>query len=1310
MANPLEIILNLRANTSGFDSGMNAARSAATALAGALAAIGLGLSAKEFIDIADATQQMASRLKNATDSTAEYNEVQARLLKLANSTYRPLAEAQEVYLSTASTMKSLGYSTEQILSVTESLSLSFTHNATRADQAQAAQDALSKAMAKGSVDADAWASIITGADNVVGDLARSTGRTESEVRSLGANGKISINELTNALIQSKDRNQELADAMSTSTADGIQKLKNNVTALIGGLNEQYDITGKLSGVLVTMADNLDWVGVLFEDAIALVDEWANSFDAIDPSVINALKDSLSTAYDALKQILSTSIELSATMRDMIGSAVESFAAFVFGVDDAGDSVNLFAAAIGTVNTVVGFLSDGLKGAGIALNLLIGIGYKLSEWAYELLSIIPGLGDRFENLAKIASEQSIKYLGKAHDQAMAFESEGLKAIENAVKTNEQRNQEKIDSNRNALEEIAKAEAEAATKQLASDATRKKLTDDLNAAKISGNQTAIDSITAAIKVLDKTEDDLAKENAKRAKTKEKAVLAYAEATITANAGIVSEELKAQLGAVGFSVAVDDAGKVAVTALKKVEDAAANVGPALKRNAEEAAKALGLDLAQSATGVSGKFTELKSNVDKVADGLGEMGYKGQEASNVIYDALTGLLSKAKTKEEVEIAKQAFIEFGDKGQLSVSQVEQGLTQVSAAAKKLPPDLNTASGALQALGVDSGKFSTIFTSDFTKASDLVKTVASDFKGLRGEGVNAQEALGAALDELLKKAQNQREIDEVRRMYVQFGNDGRLSAQQVEDGLDAIAEKLDKQPEHLDRASKAAKQLGFDLKDALNLPTREFEKQEVQLQKLVSGLSEYSARGIDTSLALVKGLQEITQKAGDNHAELDRVKQMYIKFGDQGRLSADQVKLGIDGINDSLDKSAEKLDATTQAFERLGIKTRDQLNKAAESAIKDFETVKNSGQATNEQLEKAFSKVSEAARLSGNQQKIAWIESQGAAIELGDTVEVTATRMSSAMVGVTSSITGAVDALRKAAQEAEAALDGSANAYFKYMDTKRKADAAETQAKRNEPFASSLPPKDAMTGYTQQEVYDKLVAIGYDQGRAKAKSSDLMSAGTGGSTNNVMMINELIKKLDQIENGSQKPIVGGRNTGSISTNFSKDMQDLATAKKALEKFGIVGREEQAKMAAEYRTSFLLVEKSGLATAESLKGAFEKYAVAAIAANNGVIGAQLAAEASARGYTLEASKSGKYEVYGSSGISAQNLIKAPASPTANIDSTLNKLAQSTTGQPAKNVNLKIDIGGVQAYIPTTQSGSDQAEALFRHLEDLKKGMY
>lgn len=217
------------------------------------------LTINKAIAMADGYTQMAARIRNATASAEEYNLVQERVLATANTTYRQLSEAQEVYLSMAGGMKSLGYQTTQTLDLVDSLSFSFTHNATRVDQAQSAMDALSKSMAKGKVDGDAWISIVTGADNVIADMAKTTGKTEAEIRKLGAEGKASLNDLIGTLIATREQNEQLANNMENSLADGFTKLSNEVTVYLGKTNEATSATGILAGGLSSLADNLDLV-------------------------------------------------------------------------------------------------------------------------------------------------------------------------------------------------------------------------------------------------------------------------------------------------------------------------------------------------------------------------------------------------------------------------------------------------------------------------------------------------------------------------------------------------------------------------------------------------------------------------------------------------------------------------------------------------------------------------------------------------------------------------------------------------------------------------------------------------------------------------------------------------------------------------------------------------------------------------------------------------------------------------------------------------------------------------------------------
>lgn len=210
------------------------------------------------IAMSDQYGQMASRIKNATDSTEEYEMVQARLLQTANGTYRALSEAQEVYLSISGSLKDLGYNTSQVLDITDSFSYALVRDAARADQATSAMDAYSKSLMKGKIDADAWASIVAASDSIVSGIAQATGETTQKIKELGASGKLSLMALTEGLRQSRDENQAMADGMETSVADAFVKFKNGLTVLVGKTNEG-------SGATHILTENVASLGMALQD-------------------------------------------------------------------------------------------------------------------------------------------------------------------------------------------------------------------------------------------------------------------------------------------------------------------------------------------------------------------------------------------------------------------------------------------------------------------------------------------------------------------------------------------------------------------------------------------------------------------------------------------------------------------------------------------------------------------------------------------------------------------------------------------------------------------------------------------------------------------------------------------------------------------------------------------------------------------------------------------------------------------------------------------------------------------------------------
>ncbi len=250
---------NLSAVDSAFDSTGVAAQRAGTLIRGAFAAMaGAGL-VGGIIRQVDAYGQLADRMRMATASSAEYDLVQQHLLRTAQETYRPLAEAQELYIRTADVMRSLGFDTQQTLDITDSFSFLLVTNAAAADKADSALGAYTKSLQTGKVAADSWISIQTAMPTIVNAIASATGKGVEEIRRLGVEGKLSIDDINTGLLRTVEMNRKAAADMSTSVEDALVSIQNAVTAFVGRMEEQTGAVAGLADLLGVLADNIDLV-------------------------------------------------------------------------------------------------------------------------------------------------------------------------------------------------------------------------------------------------------------------------------------------------------------------------------------------------------------------------------------------------------------------------------------------------------------------------------------------------------------------------------------------------------------------------------------------------------------------------------------------------------------------------------------------------------------------------------------------------------------------------------------------------------------------------------------------------------------------------------------------------------------------------------------------------------------------------------------------------------------------------------------------------------------------------------------------
>lgn len=313
---------------SAFDRAGDKAQQAAgrikTALAAAVGAASIG----KLIETADAYGQMSNRIGMATSSVVEYDLVQQRLLDNARRTYRPLAEAQELYIRTAGSLKSMGYNAGQALDVMDSFSFLLVTNAASADKASSAIDAYAKALQTGKVAADGWQSILAALPTVVDTLATATGRTTEEIRSLGAQGQLSLELLTEGLQKSVKANGKLADSMNVSVGDALQNLSNSLTTYVGRLNETKDLTGMLAQGVGALGDHFETLAdiALFAAITALTRYATTAAHSAAVVAYSAYKDVAARKAQATAVLLAAQADLRKAQTSVFLAQKEAVAA------------------------------------------------------------------------------------------------------------------------------------------------------------------------------------------------------------------------------------------------------------------------------------------------------------------------------------------------------------------------------------------------------------------------------------------------------------------------------------------------------------------------------------------------------------------------------------------------------------------------------------------------------------------------------------------------------------------------------------------------------------------------------------------------------------------------------------------------------------------------------------------------------------------------------------------------------------------------------------------------------------------------
>ncbi|WP_435658077.1 tape measure protein [Brucella pituitosa] len=236
-------------------SEMGLLKTAAVSLFGAF-------SAKMLADISSEFSDLRGRVVDATGSLEKGAAVMDRLAEIARNTYSGLGQTAEGYLSNASAMRELGYSTRQVLDYTSALNNAMVISGAKAERATQVQNALSKAMALGKLNGENLNTVIQNGGEVATLLAKHFNTTTGGLLQLGAKGKITGDILANVLIKNMEQLEERAGKLPATINDGFTQIGSAITLLVGKWDELTGAGETFANGLLFIADNLETIAIV----------------------------------------------------------------------------------------------------------------------------------------------------------------------------------------------------------------------------------------------------------------------------------------------------------------------------------------------------------------------------------------------------------------------------------------------------------------------------------------------------------------------------------------------------------------------------------------------------------------------------------------------------------------------------------------------------------------------------------------------------------------------------------------------------------------------------------------------------------------------------------------------------------------------------------------------------------------------------------------------------------------------------------------------------------------------------------------
>ncbi|QAV63763.1 phage tail tape measure protein [Enterobacter hormaechei] len=235
---------------------LNSAKASAVGLAGAFAGV---YATGHLISLADEWSSVNARLKQASQSSDDFKESQRALMEISQQTGTAFSDNANLFARSAASMREYGYSSEDVLKVTEAISTGLKLSGASTSEASSVITQFSQALAQGVLRGEEFNSVNENGDRVIRALASGMGVARKDLKAMADQGQLTADKVVPALISQLGSLRDEYGAMPQTVASATTKIENAFLAWVGGANEATGATSALTGALNAISDNINTV-------------------------------------------------------------------------------------------------------------------------------------------------------------------------------------------------------------------------------------------------------------------------------------------------------------------------------------------------------------------------------------------------------------------------------------------------------------------------------------------------------------------------------------------------------------------------------------------------------------------------------------------------------------------------------------------------------------------------------------------------------------------------------------------------------------------------------------------------------------------------------------------------------------------------------------------------------------------------------------------------------------------------------------------------------------------------------------------